>query len=112
MSSETSLTTRCSDSWRLPSISGSALALYEVVFHAIVLQTFLYLLPTTSRTKQFMLRAVKTMCIGNASGYGQTPNAVPYNGMLDVSIVHHPGMTQLFEGFYLFYVLKKNEFLS
>lgn len=47
-------------------------------------------------------RNVMTMCIGNASGYGQTPNAVPYNGMLDVSIVHHPGMTQLFEGFYLF----------
>lgn len=47
-------------------------------------------------------RRVMTMCVGNASGYGQTPNAVPYNGLLDVSVVHHPGMTQLFEGFYLF----------
>jgi O-antigen/teichoic acid export membrane protein len=27
-------------------------------------------------------RRVMTMCIGNASGYGQTPNAVPYNGLL------------------------------
>lgn len=47
-------------------------------------------------------RKVMTVCIGNASGYGQTPNAVPYNGLLDVSVVHHPGMTQLFEGFHLF----------
>ena len=37
-------------------------------------------------------RRVMTMCVGNASGYGQTPNAVPYNGLLDVSVVHHPGM--------------------
>ena len=43
-----------------------------------------------------------TICIGNATGYGQTPNAVPYNGLLDVSVVYHPEMTQLFEGIYLF----------
>lgn len=47
-------------------------------------------------------RSVMTVCIGNATGYGQTPNAVPYNGLLDVSVVYHPEMTQLFEGFYLF----------
>lgn len=47
-------------------------------------------------------RNVMTVCIGNATGYGQTPNAVPYNGLLDVSVVYHPGMTQLIEGFYLF----------
>jgi diacylglycerol kinase family enzyme len=47
-------------------------------------------------------RGVMTVCIGNSLGYGQTPNAVPYNGMLDVSVVYHPGMTQLFEGIYLF----------
>lgn len=46
-------------------------------------------------------RKVMTVCVGNASGYGQTPNAVPYNGLLDVSVVYHPEMTQLFEGFYL-----------
>ena len=46
-------------------------------------------------------RRVMTVCIGNASGYGQTPNAVPYNGLLDVSVVYHPEMTQLFERFYL-----------
>lgn len=47
-------------------------------------------------------RKVMTMCVGNALGYGQTPSAVPYNGQLDVSVVYHSEMTQLFEGIYLF----------
>ena len=42
-----------------------------------------------------------TVCVGNAEGYGQTPNAVPYNGLLDVSVVYHPEIMQLLEGFYL-----------
>lgn len=54
-------------------------------------------------------RRVMTVCIGNATGYGQTPNAVPYNGLLDVSVVYHPEMTQLFEGIYLF---MKGKFLN
>jgi YegS/Rv2252/BmrU family lipid kinase len=54
-------------------------------------------------------RKVMTVCIGNAHGYGQTPNAVPYNGLLDVSVVYHPEVTQLFEGFYL---LITNRFLN
>ena len=54
-------------------------------------------------------RKVMTVCIGNAPGYGQTPNAVPYNGLLDVSVVYHPEMTQLFEGIYLFV---KGKFLN
>jgi len=54
-------------------------------------------------------RKVMTVCVGNANGYGQTPNAVPYNGMLDVSVVYHPEMTQLFEGIYLFV---KGKFLN
>ena len=48
-------------------------------------------------------RKVMTLCIGNAPGYGFTPNAVPYNGWLDVSVVYHPHVTQLIEGFYLLY---------
>lgn len=44
---------------------------------------------------------VMTMCIGNAHGYGQTPGAVPYNGLLDVSIVSHPKMLQLLNGLWL-----------
>ena len=51
-------------------------------------------------------RKVMTVCVGNALGYGQTPNAVPYNGLLDVSVVYHPKITQLFEGFYLLFTGK------
>ena len=54
-------------------------------------------------------KRIMTVCIGNALGYGQTPNAVPYNGFFDVSVVYHPGITQLFEGIYLFV---KGEFLN
>ena len=46
-------------------------------------------------------RKVMTVCVGSGPGYGQTPNAVPYNGMLDVSVVYHPEMVQLIEGVWL-----------
>ena len=46
-------------------------------------------------------RQVMTVCIGNAHGYGQTPSAVPYNGMLDVSVVYNPKAKQLVEGLWL-----------
>lgn len=46
---------------------------------------------------------VMAVCVGNATGYGQTPNAVPYNGMLDVSVVRQPEIMQMFEGLYLFW---------
>jgi YegS/Rv2252/BmrU family lipid kinase len=46
-------------------------------------------------------RKVMTVCIGSGPGYGQTPNAVPYNGMLDVSVVYHPEVVQLIEGVWL-----------
>lgn len=46
-------------------------------------------------------RRVMTMCIGNGPGYGQTPNAVPYNGMLDVSVVYNSKVTQVLAGLWL-----------
>lgn len=46
-------------------------------------------------------RRVMTVCIGSGPGYGQTPNAVPYNGMLDVSVVYHPEVMQLLGGIWL-----------
>ena len=54
-------------------------------------------------------RRVMTLCVGSARGYGQTPNAVPYNGLLDVSLVYQPKLTQLVEGFWL---LVTNKFLN
>lgn len=41
------------------------------------------------------------ICVGNAHGYGLTPNAVPYNGMLDVTTVSHPAISQLVAGMYM-----------
>ena len=46
-------------------------------------------------------RKVMTMCIGSGPGYGQTPSAVPYNGMLDVSMVYHTEIMQVFAGLWL-----------
>lgn len=46
-------------------------------------------------------RRLMTVCIGNALGYGQTPSAVPYNGLLDVSVVSQPKTLQTIEGLYL-----------
>lgn len=53
--------------------------------------------------------AYMSACIGNCHGYGQTPNSVPYNGLLDVSLVTRPEWWQLFEGFWL---LGKGRFLN
>ncbi len=46
-------------------------------------------------------RKVMTMCVGSGPGYGQTPSAVPYNGMLDVSLVYHTEVVQVFAGLWL-----------
>ena len=46
-------------------------------------------------------RKVMTLCIGSGPGYGQTPSAVPYNGMLDVSLVYHTDILQFFAGLWL-----------
>lgn len=46
---------------------------------------------------------VMTVCISNANGYGQTPSAVPYNGLLDVSIVYNTNVTRFVEGLYMLY---------
>ena len=45
---------------------------------------------------------VSTICIGSACGYGQTPNAVPYNGMLDATVVRHSAVSEIVGGLYLF----------
>lgn len=48
-------------------------------------------------------RRVMNVCVGSGPGYGQTPNAVPYNGMVDVSVVSSPKITQLFVGIWLLF---------
>ena len=46
-------------------------------------------------------RKVMTMCVGSGPGYGQTPSAVPYNGMLDVSMIYHTEVVQILAGLWL-----------
>jgi len=46
-------------------------------------------------------RKVMTICVGSGPGYGQTPSAVPYNGMLDVSLVYHTEIVQVLAGLWL-----------
>ena len=44
-------------------------------------------------------KSVMTVCISSARGYGQTPSGVPYNGLLDVSVVSHPEISQMVDAF-------------
>lgn len=44
-----------------------------------------------------------TMCVGSAKGYGLTPSAVPYNGLLDITLVKHPRFSQTIHGLWLLY---------
>lgn len=48
-------------------------------------------------------RAAMSVCVGSAHGYGQTPSAVPYNGLLDITLVSKPQMAQLFQGLWLLF---------
>lgn len=89
-------------------IFGSRTLSFLFSFILLIFQRMEYLMDIKINTEKIR-RKVMTVCVGNASGYGQTPNAVPYNGLLDVSLVYHPEMTQLFEGIYLFV---KGKFLN
>ena len=80
---------------------GSRTLSFLISFILLIFQRLEYKMHLKINTDEIK-RKVMTVCIGNALGYGQTPNAVPYNGWLDVSVVYHPEMTQLFEGIYLF----------
>ena len=50
-----------------------------------------------------------TLCIGSAHGYGQTPSAVPYNGLIDISLAPTTQLTQIIHGLCL---LASRRFLS
>lgn len=82
-------------------VFGSRTVSFFFSFILLIFQRMEYLMDIKINTEKIR-RKVMTVCVGNATGYGQTPNAVPYNGLLDVSVVYHPEMTQLFEGIYLF----------
>ncbi|MCR4614306.1 MAG: lipid kinase [Bacteroidaceae bacterium] len=56
-----------------------------------------------------LTQEIMSVCIGNTTGFGQTPNAVPYNGLLDMSVITRPTVWQLLRGFWL---LGKGKFLN
>lgn len=58
----------------------------------------------TDQTRHLMAAS-----IGNTMCYGLTPSASPYDGMLDVSLIHHPRIRQLLEGFYM---LRKHKVIN
>lgn len=89
-------------------IFGSRTLSYIFSFLLLIFQRLDYKMDIKINSEEIK-RRIMTVCVGNALGYGQTPNAVPYNGFFDVSVVYHPGFTQLFEGIYLFV---KGEFLN
>ncbi len=49
-------------------------------------------------------RNITNLCIGSAHGYGQTPSAVPYNGMLDVTTIMQAPLTKTINGLWLLFM--------
>lgn len=76
------------------------LALLTSVLLVTFLKKFFRVTYTINYTREE--QRISTMCIGSACGYGQTPNAVPYNGLLDVTVVRHSAMSEGFGALYLF----------
>lgn len=68
----------------------------------LLFQRMSFKLEFTTGGEHFRRQAM-TACIGSAHGYGQTPSAVPYNGLLDVSVVSPPQLTQLLHGLWLLF---------
>lgn len=50
---------------------------------------------------QTVERKFMMLCIGNSNGYGMTPSAVPYNGMLDVAAIRRPLFMGMLQGMYM-----------
>jgi diacylglycerol kinase family enzyme len=79
---------------------GSRTLSFFFSFLLLIFQRMEYMMNIRIDTERIK-RRVMTVCVGNASGYGQTPNAVPYNGLLDVSVVYNPKVKQFLEGLWL-----------
>lgn len=52
---------------------------------------------------------VMSICIGNCTGYGQTPNAIPYNGLLDMTLIFRPKFWHVAKAFWF---LERGKFLN
>ncbi len=76
-------------------ISSTLTALFHLLFYR---QNFNMKFTLNNQTveKKFMM-----LCIGNSNGYGMTPSAVPYNGMLDVAAIKRPMFMGMLQGMYM-----------
>ncbi len=90
------------------SFLGTRLLSYLVSSLLLLFKKMSYSLVFTTGGEQFEHRAM-TLCIGSGRGYGQTPSAVPYNGLLDMSLVSTSQAPQLLHGLWL---LLTGRFLS
>ncbi|MDR1005227.1 MAG: lipid kinase [Prevotellaceae bacterium] len=88
------ITDRCKRFWGVKFLS-YFMALLSVIFERKLYRAHLKI------NGEHIRGRIMTICIGNALGYGQTPSAVPYNGWLDVSIIHRPELLQLWTGLWL-----------
>jgi YegS/Rv2252/BmrU family lipid kinase len=88
------ITDRCKRFWGVKFLS------YFMAMLSIIFERNLYRIHLKINGEHIRGR-VMTVCIGNAPGYGQAPSAVPYNGWLDISIIHRPELLQLWSGIWL-----------
>lgn len=70
-------------------------SLFHLLFHR---QNYMMKFRLNNQTveQRFMM-----ISIGNSRGYGMTPSAVPYNGMLDVSAMRMPRFMGVLQGLYM-----------
>lgn len=88
------ITDQCKRFWGVKFLS------YFMAFVSLIFERKLYRMHLKINDEHIRGR-IMTVCIGSAWGWGQVPSAVPYNGWLDVSIIHRPELRQLFAGLWM-----------
>lgn len=88
------ITDQCKRFWGVKYLSWF-MALLSIIFERKLYRTHLKI------NGEHIRGRIMTVCIGSACGYGQCPSAVPYNGWLDVSVIHRPELLQLWSGLWM-----------
>lgn len=82
------------------SLLGSRRLAYVASIFLLLFRRMSYALTLTFPGERVTQRAM-TLCAGSARGYGLTPGAVPYNGVLDVTAASAPRLSGLAHGLWL-----------
>ena len=88
------MTDQCKRFWGVKYLS------YFMAFLSLIFERKLYRMHLKINGEHIRGR-IMTVCIGSATGYGQVPSAVPYNGWLDVSVIYRPELRQLWGGLWM-----------